>query len=115
MWNIGLQGHRAKHNAQQQHRSNVGAVEPQRGCEGGGTGNTFIAWPTAFAASLKLDSSHRGSAVHVEYRFAGPSRQAQCSTTTPLKMWELSSPSEAAMAAAQSTSSSPDPPLSQPR
>ncbi|KWV84024.1 hypothetical protein PFL603g_00820 [Pseudomonas fluorescens] len=59
MWNIALQDHRAKHNAQQQHRPNVGAVEPQRGCDGGGTGNLFIAWITAFAASLKLDSSPR--------------------------------------------------------
>ncbi|PIB40835.1 hypothetical protein AOA59_26400 [Pseudomonas sp. 2822-15] len=32
------QGHRAIHKSPQQQRSNVGAVEPQRGCEGGGTG-----------------------------------------------------------------------------
>ncbi|MGL4275471.1 MAG: hypothetical protein ACRCTO_24570, partial [Pseudomonas paracarnis] len=75
MWNTVLQGHRDKHNSRQQHRPNVGAVEPQRGCDGGGTGNIFIAWTTAFAASLTLDSSHRRSAVYVEYRFAGPSRQ----------------------------------------
>ncbi|MEA9991575.1 hypothetical protein QN404_22050, partial [Pseudomonas sp. RTS1] len=31
------------------------------------------------------------------------------------QMWELSSPSEAAMAAAQAKSSAPEPPLSQPR
>ena len=156
----------------------MGAPEPQRGCDGGGTDNLFIACTTAFAASLKLDSSHRGSAVYVESRFAGPSRQTQFSTITPPKcgscraparlrrrrhrqplhrlnhryrslakarqlpqeigglcgisvcraiapnttldnntaqMWELSSPSEAAMAAAQAKSSAPELPLSQPR
>ncbi|WP_248132121.1 hypothetical protein, partial [Pseudomonas sp. B329] len=40
-------------------------------------------------------------------------------STTPdnntAQMWELSSPGEAAMAAAQATFSSPEPPLSQPR
>jgi len=36
----------------------VGAVEPQRGCDGGGIANRDIARPTAIAASLKLDSSH---------------------------------------------------------
>ncbi|WP_238346689.1 hypothetical protein, partial [Pseudomonas paralactis] len=45
--------------------------EPQRGCDGGGTDNLFIACTTAFAASLKLDSSHRRSAVYVELSFAG--------------------------------------------
>ncbi|WP_395606448.1 hypothetical protein [Pseudomonas sp. B22129] len=32
-------------------------------CDGGGTAEKDVAWPAAFAASLKLDSSHRGTAV----------------------------------------------------
>ncbi len=38
----------------------VGAVEPRRGCESGGSGDRCFGSAAAFAASLKLDSSHRG-------------------------------------------------------
>ena len=48
-----------------------------------------------------------------------PFCRAIATSTTPdsntAQMWELSSPSEAAKAAAQATSSAPEPPLSQPR
>ncbi len=59
----------------------VGAVEPRRGCEGGGggTGAVQVAWPTAFAASLKLDSSYKGSGLSVRSRFAKASGRAQIS------------------------------------
>ena len=95
----------------------VGAVEPRRGCEGGGggTGAVQVAWPTAFAASLKLDSYHRGIG------FVGQtSVHKSIATSTNLtryedQLWELSSPSEAAKAAAQALSKLPDSPLSQPR
>jgi hypothetical protein len=36
----------------------VGAVEPQRGRDGGVSGNLFTDHAAAFATSLKLDSSH---------------------------------------------------------
>ena len=36
----------------------MGAVEPQRGRDSGVSGNLFIDCAAAFAASLKLDSSH---------------------------------------------------------
>lgn len=49
--------------------SKVGVVEPQRGCDGGGAFDLFIAWPTAIAASLKLDGSHRGMSLRVGLRF----------------------------------------------
>ncbi|SDL59289.1 hypothetical protein SAMN04490190_5939 [Pseudomonas libanensis] len=39
-------------------RSPVGAVELQRGCEGGGSGDEEVACAAAIAASLGLDSSH---------------------------------------------------------
>ncbi|WP_421527648.1 hypothetical protein, partial [Pseudomonas brenneri] len=41
----------------------VGAVEPRRGCDSGGLGDIFSACAAAIAASLKLDSSHRGLAA----------------------------------------------------
>ncbi len=41
-------------------RSIVGAVELQRGCDGGLAGNIFIARQDLFAASLKLDSAYAG-------------------------------------------------------
>ncbi len=44
-------------------RSRVGAVEPRRGCDGGGSGDIFGACVAAIAASLKLDSSYRGLAL----------------------------------------------------
>ncbi len=44
-------------------KSSVGAVEPWRGCDSAGPGNISGACAAAIAASLKLDSSHRGSAV----------------------------------------------------
>ncbi len=90
-------------------RPPVGAVEPQRGRDSGVSGNLFIDSAAVFAASLKLDSSH--------IRFA----QAEClrSNTQPpapsRNLWELSSPSEAAIAVCQATSLSTVPPPSQPR
>jgi hypothetical protein len=41
-------------------RSNVGAVELQRGRDCGGSGTINIDCADDIAASLKLDSSHRG-------------------------------------------------------
>ncbi len=46
----------------------VGAVEPRRGCESGGSGNNYFGSAAAFAVSLKLDSSHRGSGAGLKGR-----------------------------------------------
>ncbi len=43
--------------------TNVGAVEPRRGCDSGGSGDIFSDYAAVIAASLKLDSSHKGLAV----------------------------------------------------
>ena len=49
----------------------MGAVEPRRGCERAGTADIFIACPDAFAASLKLDSSHMCSLWRSTFVLAG--------------------------------------------
>src|SRR5476649_2610022 len=49
----------------------VGAVEPRRGCESGGSGSNYFSSAAAFAASLKLDSSHRGSGAGLKGACAG--------------------------------------------
>ncbi|VVN84804.1 hypothetical protein PS834_01397 [Pseudomonas fluorescens] len=84
-------------------RSRVGAVEPRRGCDGGGSGGIFGACVAAIAASLKLDSSHKDWRWVGDFSLGGD------------QGWELSSPGEAAMAVGQATSLVPVLPSSQPR
>ncbi|OHW41397.1 hypothetical protein BHC62_27015 [Pseudomonas sp. 06C 126] len=81
----------------------MGAVEPWRGCDGGGSGDIFGVCVAAIAASLKLDSSYR------DWRWVGDFSLGED------QRWELSSPGEAAMAVGQVTSSVLVLPLSQPR
>jgi hypothetical protein len=97
-------------------RSTVGAVELQRGCEGGLAGDIFIVWQGLFAASLGLDSSHIGLGLFVGTRFPEPVSQANTLfKDVGDQLWELSSFSEAAMADWQATSLSADRASSQPR
>jgi len=58
----------------------VGAVELRRGCESGGSGNNYFGSAAAFAASLKLDSSHRGLGQAWK---AVRSRSITCLTESP--------------------------------
>ena len=53
-------------------KNNVGAVEPQRGCDGDGMAGIDVGWATAIAASLKLDSSYRVHAALKIYNRADP-------------------------------------------
>ncbi|ONH50721.1 hypothetical protein BLL36_25100 [Pseudomonas cedrina subsp. cedrina] len=71
----------------------------------------YFAWHAAIAASLKLGSSHRGMAVSGGMGFT---REHTLGNDTD-QLWELSSPGEAAKAAALLAFTSPDTPLSQPR
>ncbi|MGY4640142.1 hypothetical protein ACVWVP_004096 [Pseudomonas sp. TE24901] len=75
-------------------RSPVGVVEPQRGCEGGGSGDVSIGCAAAIAGK--------------------PAPTFDRISTDGLgHLWELSSPSEAAKAVGQATSLLAVPPLSQ--
>ncbi len=58
----------------------VGAVEPRRGCESGGSGDNYFGSAAAFAASLKLDSSHRGSGAGLKGACAGRSTEASAAS-----------------------------------
>ena len=78
--------------------SNVGAVELQRGREGGVSGAGDAGSNAAFAASPGLDSSHSGSAWVLK---AVLSAGNPIPKSTPHPMWEPSSFSEAAKAECQ--------------
>ena len=89
----------------------MGAGLPWRGCEGGGIAGIFFACDSAFAASLKLDNSHRGLRWR---RYFNPLWDRNIRSDAA-QVWELACPGEAAKAAALLAFSLPETALSQTR